>query len=388
MTRKTKRFFLIVGIFAAATGGALALSQMKPPPEKKEVANVDPLVEVMPLITETVAFTVQSQGTVRPRTETVLSAEVAGSIVSISPKFIAGGMFQENEVLMRIDPTNYLVAVDQAKALLAQRQIEHDGAAKLRSQGYRAETELASAVAALASARAEVVRAERNLERTQIRLPYAGMVRAKETDLGEYVNVGSRLGVVFATDYAEVRLPLTDTDLAFVNLPPVTDGANPNDGRGPRVTLSAVQRGQMRTWEGRIVRSEGVVDESTRVTYAVARVEDPYQLLAANAGKAPLPIGTFVAANLEGTTVDSVIRVPRTALRGNGQLILVAEDNRLNIRNVKILRTDAEFAYLIGGAEEGERISLTVIENPVNGMRVRTEAESEEQRVAAGIDPE
>jgi len=386
MTRNLKRYLLIAGIFAVAIGGSVMLSQMKPPPEKKESTNVDLLIDVMPLVAETVNFEVQSQGTVRPRTETVLSGEVAGAIVSISPKFIPGGVFGKDEVLMRIDPTNYLVAVDQAKALLAQRQIEYDGSLKLREQGYRAEAELASAKAALASARAELVRAQRNLERTYIRLPYAGMVRAKETDLGEYVNVGSRLGVTFATDYAEIRLPLTDADLAFVELPAATDAAG--NTSGPTVTLSATQRGQERTWEGRIVRSEGVVDENTRVTYAVARIEDPYRMQANDNGIAPLPMGTFVAASIEGATVDRVVRVPRSALRGNGQLVIVDTENRLEIRNVKKLRADAEYAYLIGGVEPGERISLTVIENPINGMRVRTEDDPVEQRVASETDTE
>jgi len=381
MTRSFKRYLLIAGIFAVAIGGAVVLSQMKPPPEKKESASVDLLVDVMPLTTETISFEVQSQGTVQPRTETVLSAEVSGAIISISPKFIPGGVFARGEVLMRIDPTNYLVAVDQAKALLAQRQIEYDGALKLREQGYRAEAELASAKAALASADAELVRAQRNLERTYIRLPYAGMVRDKETDLGEYVNVGSRLGVAFATDYAEIRLPLTDSDLAFVELPTAADVAG-GDGLGPKVTLSAIQRGQERTWEGRIVRSEGVVDENTRVTFAVARIEDPYRLQAGDSGVVPLPMGTFVAASIDGATVDGVVRVPRGALRGNGQLVIVDAENRLEIRNVRKLRADSAYAYLIGGVEPGERISLTVIENPINGMRVRTEDDLVDQRVA------
>lgn len=381
MTRSFKRYLLIAGIFAVAIGGAVVLSQMKPPPEKKESASVDLLVDVMPLKTETISFEVQSQGTVQPRTETVLSAEVSGAIISISPKFIPGGVFARDEVLMRIDPTNYLVAVDQAKALLAQRQIEYDGALKLREQGYRAEAELASAKAALASADAELVRAQRNLERTYIRLPYAGMVRDKETDLGEYVNVGSRLGVAFATDYAEIRLPLTDSDLAFVELPTAADVAG-GDGLGPKVTLSAIQRGQERTWGGRIVRSEGVVDENTRVTFAVARIEDPYRLQAGDSDVVPLPMGTFVAASIDGATVDGVVRVPRGALRGNGQLVIVDAENRLEIRNVRKLRADSAYAYLIGGVEPGERISLTVIENPINGMRVRTEDDLVDQRVA------
>ena len=219
MDRKAKRALLIIGIFAGAAGLALGLSMMKPPPDTRDIPNVEPLVTVLPLIASSASFRIASQGTVRPLTETILSAEVAGSIVSISPKFVAGGVFKNGEELLRIDPTNYGVAVDQARALLTQRQIEHDGALKLRTQGYRAESEYASAVAALAAARAGLVKAERNLERTHITLPYDGMVKMKEADLGQYVSPGTRLGITFATDYAEVRLPLTDQDLAFIDLP-------------------------------------------------------------------------------------------------------------------------------------------------------------------------
>ena len=183
MKRRAKRALLISGIIAGAVGLSVGLSKLKPPPETKDIPDVAPLVAVLPLIETTASFRIASQGTVRPRTETILSAEVSGSIVSISPKFIAGGVFAKGEELLRIDPTNYVVAVEQAKAMLAQRQIEHDGALKLRSQGYRAESEYASAVAALATAKADLVKAERNLERTHITLPYAGMVRAKEADL-------------------------------------------------------------------------------------------------------------------------------------------------------------------------------------------------------------
>jgi RND family efflux transporter MFP subunit len=390
MQRKYRRLLLIAGLIIGAMAVTAGLGQLKPPPEKKEVASVDTLVEVMPLVAETVNFTVTTQGTVLPRTETILSAEIAGAIVDISPKFVAGGVFERNEVLMHIDPTNYRVAVDQAEALLKQRQIEFDGAEKLRSQGYRAESEYASAAAALASARAELVRAQRNLERTQIRLPYAGIVRAKESDLGQYVNVGSRLGVTFATDFAEVRLPLTDQDLAFVNLPDPADVAGSGEGEGPRVTLSAIQRGVPTYWQAQIVRSEGVVDASTRVTYAVARIRDPYQRRSGDGGgETILPIGTFVAAEIQGTTAANILRIPRSALRGNGQLVVVNDENRLEIRDVDILRTDDRFAYVRDGVVEGEQISLTIIENPVNGMRVRTGDEDhsddgKEPQLAAG----
>jgi len=393
MQRKTKRALLISGIFAGAIGLAAALSQMKPPPETRDIPDVAPLVEVLPLLESTASFTIASQGTVRPRTETILSAEVSGSIVGISPKFIAGGVFVKGEELLRIDPTNYSVAVDQAEAILAQRQIEYDGALKLRTQGYRAESEYASAAAALATARADLVRAERNLERTHITLPYDGMVRVKEADLGQYVNPGTRLGVTFATNYAEVRLPLTDQDLAFIELPGAADIRDSGAAEGPLVDLEAIQKGRLTHWQARIVRTEGVVDESNRVTYVVARIEDPYRLNSPTGSESPLPMGTFVAANIEGTTVAGVIRVPRSALRGNDQLMFVDADNRLRIGKVDVLRADAEYAYLRSGAMLGDRISTTAIESPINGMKVRTaddpvaEPEADkEQRLAAESD--
>jgi RND family efflux transporter MFP subunit len=376
MNRKAKRALLITAIFAVAVVGYSVLSRMKPTPEIRDTPNSAPLVEVLTLDAYDANFRIRSQGTVRPRTETVLSAEVSGAIVSISPKFVAGGVFAAGEELMRIDPTNYEVAVDRAEAMLKQRQIEFDGAEKLRSQGYRAESEYASAAAALAAARADLVNAHRNLERTRISLPYEGMVRSKDADLGQYVNPGTRLGVTFATDHAEVRLPLTDSDLGFVDLPEASEITESGGGKGPLVTLSAVQKGRPVSWQAQVVRTEGVVDEKSRVTYAVARISDPYKLHRSNDEESPLPMGTFVSADIEGTTMQDVVRVPRTALRSNRQLMLVDEENRLEIRDVDVLRADAEYAYLGGGATAGERICLTTIASPVNGMLVRTSSRS------------
>ncbi len=379
------RILLILGILAAAVAGAMLMFGLREEPPKKERVDLDPLVDVMQLETMDARFEIRSQGTVTPRTETVLSAEVSGTITSISPKFVAGGVFDANEVLMRIDPTNYEVALDQAKALVKQRQIEYDGASKLRSQGYRAETEYASAAAALASAQAELVRARRNLERTYIRLPYEGIVRAKEADLGQFVNPGTRLGVTFATDYAEVRLALTDVDLAFIDLPGAVDVASSGEAEGPALVLSAVRKGRLQEWPARIVRTEGVVDEKSRVTYAVARVEDPYRL---HGNGEPLPIGTFVAATITGSQAEGIIRVPRGIVRGSDQLVFADEEDRLRIRSVNIVRSDADFVYIAGGASAGERVVLTSLETPVNGMPVRTtdrpNDSAEAQRLATG----
>lgn len=363
------RKLLIIGILAAAVAAVFVMTSMRPQPPREERVELDPLVEVMTLEPMTANFEIFSQGTVRPRTETIVSAEVSGTITWMSPRFVAGGVFGKGETLMRIDPTNYEVALRQAEATVKQREIEHEGALKLRSQGYRAEAEYASAAAALASAEADLVRAQRNLERTYIKLPYEGIVRAKEADLGQFVSPGTRLGVTFATDFAEVRLPLTDTDLAFVDLPKVGELTGSGEVQGPPVELTAEQQGRSASWHGRVVRTEGVVDEKSRVTYAVARIEDPYAL---HHDGSELPVGTFVRARIRGTSADNVMRVPRAVVRGSNQLVFVDDDDNIRVRNVEIARADARYVYISGGAEAGERIVLTPLESPINGMAIRT----------------
>lgn len=365
----TRKFIVIPGILALAILVAVGVAQFKPEPPKRENDKLDLLVDVYLLEMTTEQFRVRSQGTVLPRTQTILSSEVSGTIVSMSSKFVAGGVFEKSEVVIRIDPSDYTIAVDRAEALVKQRQIEYDGAKKLRSQGYRAESEYASAAAALAAAEAEFKSAKRNLERTYIRLPYEGMVLSKDADLGQFVNPGTRLGVTFATDFAEVRLPLTDHDLAFVELPGAADIAESGAAAGPRVTLAATRKGKPETWPAQIIRTEGVVDERSRVTYAVAKIDDPYRLH--NDG-IPLPIGTFVSAEIIGTEVVDAIRIPRTALRGPDQLLVVSDNNTIEIRTVDVLRADQEYAYVAGGVSAGERITTTAIEAPTDGMSVRT----------------
>lgn len=369
----TKRRLYVLLIIAVAILVAGALASMKQPPPKKEAKNNALLVETLTLTKQPIDFKIASQGTVQPVINTILSAEVSGRIVYISDKFVAGGLFQADEVLLEIDPTDYKVAVTQASALVKQRQIEYEGAKELRKSGFRAEAELASAEAALAAAESSLVRAERNLDRTKIRLPYKGIVREKTADLGQYVNPGSRVAVTFAVESAEIRLPITDRDLSFLDLPAYQE-LDRDDSMLPTVTLSAIQKGKVATWQAKIIRTEGVVDINSRVTFAVALVNDPYktnQTLVAN-DEPVLPIGTYVSAEINGITIDNLIKVPRSSLRNQRQLLVVDNENKLRIRDVDILHTDETHAYINGGIESGERITVTAIEAPINGMRLRT----------------
>ena len=386
---------IAVLVVAVGIGSALVLNR----PEAKQQPRQPPvlLVDTLTATRVPTTFTVTTQGEVAPRTETTLISEVSGQIVEVSPSFVSGGFFGEGELLVRIDPRIYDARVKRARANVAaartqvatenamagyaledwQRlqelqaddgwQREHTGHGHTRgapSDLTLRKPQLAAALAQLESAEAELVEAEGDLERTSIRAPYSGMVREKLSDVGQYVRVGDRLAGVFAVDYAEVRLPLTQADLQFLELPR-TSGATPVP-----VTLTARVAGADRRWAGEITRTEGVFDSRTRVLYAVAQVQDPYGL--ENARGEPLRIGTFVNAVIEGRHAGALFAVPRHALYKGTTLWLVDEDNRLKAAEIGIVRAEEDFVYIDRGLRVGDRICITPMEQPLPGMPVRT----------------
>ncbi|MEM7763827.1 MAG: efflux RND transporter periplasmic adaptor subunit [Pseudomonadota bacterium] len=382
---KWKGRLLATLVLAIGVIGFVGLVKSRPEPPKKPTEDSTPLVEVAPVTAGDVQFYVASQGVVAPLTRTTLSAEVSGAVVDLSDAFLAGGHFGAGDVLMRIDPLNYQVAVERAEAALAQRQIEYDGSVRLNKQGYRSATELSSAKAALASANADLVRAKRDLERTVIRAPYEGLVESRATELGNFVNIGSQLGVIYATDVAEVRLAIPDPDLAFVDLPTAVES-----GDGPPVTLSGSYRGALSEWDATVVRTEGQVDQRTRMVWAVARVDDPYALTVASEGHTELPMGTFVTAEIAGVSMSNIVKIPRPLLRAGDQVIFVDGERRLRFRNVDVLRTDEDYAYFYGDQLEEQEILLTRLDSPLNGMLVRTSADlesddSDQQDASSGV---
>ena len=386
---------IAVLIVAIAIGSALVLNR----PEAKQQPRQPPvlLVDTLTATRIPTTFTVTTQGEVAPRTETTLISEVSGQIVEVSPSFVSGGFFREGELLVRIDPRIYNARVKRARANVAAArtqvatenamagyaledwrrlqelreddnwQREHTGRGHTReapSDLTLRKPQLAAAIAQLESAEAELVEAEGDLERTSIRAPYSGMVREKLSDVGQYVRVGDRMASVFAVDYAEVRLPLTQADLQYLVLPR-SIGASPAP-----VTLTARVAGVDQRWDGAVTRTEGVFDSRTRVLYAVAQVQDPYGI--ENAHPEPLRMGTFVNAEIRGRNAGALFAVPRHALYKGTTVWLVDDDNRLEPAEIGIVRADTDYVYVDRGLEVGDRICITPMEQPLPGMPVRT----------------
>ena len=351
-------------------------------PEQKDTSNQAMRVDVIPAKVASLNFSVFSQGSVKPRTETTLVAEVAGQIVSVSSNFIAGGFFREREVLLQIDPSDYQTALLRAQANLAARKAQLSDQ-KARSEqalkdwknmGRKGEPsdltlrkpQLAEAMAGVQAAEAELQEAERDLQRTRIKVPYDGLVRSKQVDVGQYVAPGTPLGVTFAIDIAEIRLPLSGSDLAFLDLPSATrlDKAH----RVP-VTLAAESAGISRQWQSEIVRTEGVVDEISRVTYAVAEFIDPYGVLG-KSDQAELKMGTFVRAEIQGLRADNVIVLPRALLQADDTVLVANDEHKLEIRQVTVLRAEPRSVYISDGLTGGELIVTTSIGAPIPGTQL------------------
>ncbi|MBY0565560.1 MAG: efflux RND transporter periplasmic adaptor subunit [Hyphomonadaceae bacterium] len=350
-----------------------------PKPEEKTDAPHPPAVQYAVAHARPSVIAISVQGETRPRSEATLAAQVAGRIVWISPRFVDGGAFTQGEVLARVDEADYRLAVVRARAQVAQSEealAREEAEAELARQDWQAlgrgdppplavrEPQLAQARAQLAASQAALRSAELDLSRASIRAPFTGRIRDRRVTVGDYVGPGTPTAVMFATDTMEVRLPLTDADLASMRIPVgfTASSANP----GPVARITSVTGGRSMTWEGRLVRTEASVDAQTRLVYGVVEVRDPFSARQ----PAPLAPGMFVAARLEGSSRETLVAAPRSALKRNEFVYVVTPQNTIDIRQVRAAQTTADEVLFREGVADGERVVVSVLTSPRQGMAV------------------
>ena len=403
----------IISTFAVAIIGiafAIMLAKSAKKPESQIPQPKLPAVEVQIAEATRHTYRIQSQGTALPRTSIRLVSEVSGKVVSVAESFDVGQIFTKGDVLLKIDARDYELALAQARSQVAQAQLRLQMEVKeadvvrrewqLLNQGeptglQAREPQLASARTALEAALAAEEAAKRNLDRCEIRAPFDGMVARAGVRPGQFAALATPLGELFATDVAEVRLPLIASDLSFIDLP--RPGAKVALGQAPKVTLSA-RAGDRRTeWLGHIMRSEETIDPMNRMVYVVAQVVDPYGL--AKRDGAPLRSGTFVRASIEGRTQENVIVLPRQALRGKDRVWIADpvwiesekstlqewlgyrdQQTRLIFRSVDVSFADAKQVIVAAGIQHGEQVVVSLLAAVVDGMGVKVrEAESTDE---------
>ncbi len=354
-------------------------------PERIENTDKAVMVDVIQAERRSLNFVVNTQGTVAPRTETILVSEVSGKVSSVSAAFVAGGFFRAGEVLLQIDPSDYQTALKRAEAALASRQARLADEQARSDQALRdwrnlgrtgepselvlRKPQLQDARANVSAAEADVQKARRDLQRTRITVPYDGLVTEKGVDIGQFVAPGTPLGVTFSVDTAEVRLPISVNDVAYLELPSVMEASGKSF---PQVQLTAEEGNSIRRWQARIIRTEGVVDTNNRMIYAVAEITDPYGVLGISE-QDELKVGTFVRAGIEGIAVEDMIVLPRYAMQNDATVLIVNDKNLLEIRPVRIARAEPRVVYIDSGLSGGERVITTNLDAPIPGMKLAIE---------------
>jgi multidrug efflux system membrane fusion protein len=384
--KRALKIILPVTVLAGALLIAWFILNAQPKAESRRPPPAITRVEFLPAAKVDFQITLHSQGTVQARTESVLASEVSGKIISVAPKFRAGGFFKEGDILLRIDPSDYETAVVVAEAALAKanlrlfeeqarsdqafRDWERIGSNELPSTLALRDPQLAEAAAANRAAEARLVQARGDLEDTSIRAPFAGRVLEHRVDLGEYINANTVLARIYSVDFAEVRLPLSERQLDHIELPELYRGDQVVNVAGPTVVLQGGLGQTQFEWDGRIVRTEGAVDQRSRQLFVVAEVADPYGRLVP--GRPPLKVGMFVRAKIQGNTLNDVFVLPRRALREDRLLMIANPEDQLERREIDIVWRDQDRIVVRDGIRPGERIITTQLSYAVEGMRIST----------------
>lgn len=369
--------FLFGAAKLMATAPELEPSSIKPVPVTVRVQNVD---------MEAIQLKVHSQGSVVPSTVSQLIPEVSGRVTWTSPNLVAGGYFAAGQELARIDELDYKNARDRAKAALnrAKAEVEHARFeyGRLKSLAERKLTSRSAlenglrayrvSQAAFEDATVSFEQAEENLNRTVLRAPFDGLVKSENVDIGQFAARGQAIATLYASDIVEVRLPIADRQLAFLNLPSLRTGNLP-ETQQPSVTLTAEYGGRTLNWAGKIVRTEAEIDTASRMVQLVARVET-------QADQPGLSVGLFVNAEISGIAVEDVVVLPRSSLRNENQVLIVDGENKIRFRTVTPLRLYQDSVLIADGLVEGDRVCVSTLQTAIEGMNVNPISENADAR--------
>ncbi len=373
-------FQIVLVVILLAAGGVTLkyLTDTKAPLAQKRPHIVVPMARVMTAQAGPVSITVHGEGTVAPLRQTTVSAEVSGKVVYVSPKLVNGGHFSKGEVMLRTDPRDYTlnVSMKRARVLEAQTYLqstEVESAAAWdewkRVAGNPKKQpppllikvpQLAEAKAKLAAAKSELAKAELDLQRTELLAPFDSRVVNKYVDLGQYLKLGDKFAEVFDTQAAEIVVHLEDQDIAWLIVPGLTDSGI----QGSSAEVVSRFAGKDHSWPGRVVRSQGTVDQRTRLVPVVVRVEEPYSR------NPPLTAGIHVSIKLEGSRLKEAFSLPRRALRP-GSEVWVVENDKIVFRPVQVARLQGEQVFITEGLMNGDQVVISPLKAVTLGMKVR-----------------
>lgn len=335
--------------------------------------------EIIPLERKDYQITIRTRGVVQAHTTSQLTPRISGRIDSLHPNFEPGAFFRKGDVLVTLDPTDTEAGIIGAEASVARAEaalLQEEARSKQaelnwQDLGYTDSPnelvlrlpQLKEAAANLKTAKAELEEAVRNRFYTQVVAPFDGCVRTRLVGPGQSVSPNTSLGDVFATDFAEVRLPVSPKDLPF------TPFQNQSELEATVATLQdgLTERriGKEIEWRAQLVRTEGVIDENSRELFIIARIPDPYGL---QSERPPLRMGQPVAAQIPGDLLENVFVIPRASLLGAFETLLV-DNETMKIRRYDLepFWEDAENLVIADDLPDNHSIVMTRLPSAANG---------------------
>jgi RND family efflux transporter MFP subunit len=372
MNKITKTLLPVLLIVIGLIIGGIIIKTTKQP-EKKLPQRTAYVVEVSPLQASKQAVRLQLTGTVSPALEIILSAKVAGEITKASPEFIDGGFFEKGAFILKIDPVDYQLALEQKKAALAEAEYLlklEEGQGEIaalewdllesNSEEAEADRDLATRKphlkyrsAKLKAAKAELEKAELDLERTEIRAPFNAVVVERVADLGAQATVQGTLATLAGSDQYFIRVSIPVDELRWVE-------CDPKKG-----SLATITRNTGDVRKGRVVRMESAIEEMGRMARIIIAVDNPLQ------GKQPMLLNEYVHVVIEGSAIENAYLIPRSALHDDRYVWLATPEGTLEIRKVVVSWRSADDVIVTDGLNDGERLVLTNLSTPIDGINLR-----------------
>ena len=377
-----KSVIQVVLVIAILVGGVALFKKqasMRKPPAKKDRTKVAPLLNAFIAKSEDARMFVEGFGTVAARLRVQIAPEVSGRIIYANENFVDGGFFKAGQTLVAIDARDYELAVQNAEAAVAQAKVVLDKETaearvarqewlELNSDNRPAsplllrEPQIAQATAGLKAAEAQLARANLNLQRTKISLPFNGRVVSISANLGQFVNPGQQIAMVYGTDVVEISVPVEDSQLEWINIPGLASS------NGTTAEVFADFAGSRHKWHGSVIRTGGHIDPSSRMVAVIVEVKEPFNT---SNGRPPLTPGMFVNVRIKGKVLQNVIRLPRHTIH-NGNFVWLNRNGKLSIQKVTIARFNSDYAYITDGIAAGDTVITSPLDTVTDGMLIRT----------------
>jgi RND family efflux transporter MFP subunit len=393
------RIVLSLVLIAAGIAGARYLIHTKPKANRRPPLKMAPLVKTIPLQLDTLKVKVPAMGSVIPAREMVLKVPVAGEIVDISPEFTVGGVLQENAMILQIDPKDYELALQQKqrsksdaeyayKLELGRQDVArrewnllygNKGNEQVESELALRRPHLEKAQVDVEAAKAELEQARINLARTRVTAPFNGQVLNKYVELGSQVSSQEKLADLVGTDAYWVQVSVPVEHLKWLKIP------KDYDEKGAPATIY-YREGSVR--QGWVIRLLADLSQEGRMARLLVEVKDPLDLKAKDGRRPPLLIGEYVRVLIEGADLPDVFRIPRFALRNDSQVWILDQEGKLSIRPVETIWRDKEFVFVRDGLQSEDKLIISALAAPVDGMQLRTEQSGAEEPEITGTLPE